>query len=210
MLRHILYIILCALSVSLTATAQVFQATSIPDSVWARMQGRSVPKNCTVRRDELRYLRLSYWDTEQQERIGEMVCNKKISQHLIDIFRELYNNRYTIGRMQLIDDFDADDVKSMEANNTSCFCYRNMTGGTAISKHGLGLAIDINPLYNPYVKGAKVSPPSARKYATKRQTRNDIPMKIDKTDLCYRLFIKHGFRWGGAWRSCQDYQHFEY
>lgn len=209
-MNRILTILIIVFSVSLTATAQVFEAKLIPDSVWTRMQGRSVPKNCPVKRTELRYLRLSYWDAAQHERVGEMVCNEKIAQHLVEIFRALYNNRYAIGRMQLIDDFDADDIKSMEANNTSCFCYRMMTGGTKISKHGLGLAIDINPLYNPYVKGNKVSPPSGRKYASRRATRKDIPMKIDKTDLCYKLFIQHGFKWGGAWKSCQDYQHFEY
>jgi len=34
-------------------------------------------------------------------------------------------------------------------------------------------------------------------------------MMIDRDDLCNRLFIEHGFRWGGDWRSSKDYQHFE-
>ena len=193
-----------------SAYSQVFEQMEIPDSVWQRMQGKSYPKGCPVKRSELRYLRLSYCGTDGKEKVGEMVCNRSVAKKLVAIFRQLYLERYPIERMQLIDDFDADDQRSMEANNTSCFCYRPSTGSkTTISKHGLGVAIDVNPLYNPYVKGSKVAPPSGRKYAFSRETRKDIPMKIDRQDLCYRLFLKQGFRWGGAWRSCKDYQHFE-
>lgn len=197
-----------ALLLSLVAEAQIFEQYSIPDSIWTRMQGKSYPKGCTMPRSELRYLRLSYYDAEAKVCVGEMVCNRAIAQDLVEIFRELYGNRYRIGRMTLIDDFNADDNRSMEANNTSCFCYRKMTNGNAISKHGLGMAIDINPLYNPYVKGKQVEPEAGRKYAFNR-TKANVPMLIDRNDLCYKLFTKHGFRWGGAWRSAKDYQHFE-
>jgi len=37
----------------------------------------------------------------------------------------------------------------------------------------------------------------------------DFPCKIDHDDLCYRLFIEHGFEWGGDWEDRKDYQHFE-
>ena len=70
-----------------------------------------------------------------------------------------------------------------------------------LSKHALGLAIDINPLYNPYVKGSIVKPERGRKYFKNPQ--------IKKNGLVYRLFIKHGFKWGGDWRTLKDYQHFE-
>lgn len=174
------------------------------------MQGVSMPKDCPVKRSELRYLKILHVTTDGTTKTGEMICNKSIANDLIDIFRELYKARYVIERIELIDNYGASDDKSMEANNTSCFNFRYMTGSTSrISKHGLGLAIDINPRYNPYVKGNKVSPNSSRPYAYNRSSRKDIPQKIDRNDLCYKLFIKHGFRWGGAWKSIQDYQHFE-
>ncbi len=202
--------LLFALLSVVPAMAQVFEQHSIPDSVWLRMQGKSYPKDCPVKRSDLRYLRLSHYDGAGKVRIGEMICNKSVANDLVEIFRELYKNRYPIECLQLIDNYDADDVRSMEANNTSCFCYRKVTGSaTKVSKHGLGLAVDVNPLYNPYVKGTKVSPPSGKKYAMRRSERKDIPMKIDRNDLCYKLFIKHGFTWGGAWRSWKAYQHFE-
>lgn len=188
--------------------SQVFQQMEIPDTVWQRMQGKSYPEGCPVKRSELRYLRLTYCGVDGKDRVGEMVCNKSVASKFVEIFRELHRQHYVIERMQLIDDYDADDVRSMEANNTSCFCYRAVTGGKTVSKHGRGLAIDINPLYNPYVKGNKVSPPSGRRYAFQRE-KSKFPMKITLQDACYKLFVKHGFKWGGAWRSCKDYQHFE-
>ena len=201
------------LLISVCAKAQmpdtVFVSMPIPDSVFHRMQGRSFKADCTIPRDELRYLRLSYRDGKGKTQQGEMVCNRAIASELVSIFRELWLADYRIGRMQLIDDYEADDIRSMEANNTSCFNFRTIAGTTTISKHGKGMAIDVNPLYNPYVRGQFVSPEAGRRWAYRRARRTDIPYKIDRQDLCYRLFVQHGFRWGGAWSSHKDYQHFE-
>ena len=186
-----------------------FQSHQIPDSIFQRMQGRSYKADCTVPRSELRYLRLSYVDAKGQTRQGEMVCNRQIASDLVDIFRQLWKAGYRIERMQLIDDYDADDQRSMEANNTSCFNFRTISGTRTISKHGRGLAVDVNPLYNPYVRNGRVEPTGGRKWAFNRERRKDIPYKIDTADLCYKLFLQHGFLWGGSWRNSKDYQHFE-
>lgn len=186
-----------------------FTVNPIPDSIFTRMQGRSYKKGCPIRREELRYLRLSHHDANGKTRVGEIICNKAIAQDLTDIFRELWKAGYRIERMELIDQYDGDDQRSMEANNTSCFNYRTIAGSTKISKHGKGMAIDINPLYNPYVKGNRVEPKNGRKWAFRRGQRKDIPYKIDHSDLCYKLFHKYGFQWGGDWRYSKDYQHFE-
>lgn len=37
----------------------------------------------------------------------------------------------------------------------------------------------------------------------------DFLHKIDHDDLCYKLFMEHGFEWGGDWKHSKDYQHFE-
>ena len=208
-LRYLLLLMLSFLAV--VSNGQVFTSVEIPDSIWHRMQGRSYPQGCEVPRSDLRYLELSYVDFEGQEHVGQMVCNKQIADDLLYIFRRLYEARYPIASMRLIDDFDADDSRSMAANNTSCFCYRRVAGSTALSKHSRGMAVDVNPLYNPcvYVRSGRVLPPEGRAYAHGRDRRKDIPGKIDATDLCYRLFVSRGFRWGGAWRTLKDYQHFE-
>ena len=206
------YIILCIVVLqSLALSAQVFIAREIPDSIWARMQGHSYPQECRIARSELRYLELSFVDFDGREHVGQMVCNKQIANDLLYIFRQLYEARYPIASMRLIDDYEADDSRSMASNNTSCFCYRRVAGSKSLSKHSRGMAVDINPLYNPcvYVKSGRVLPPEGNKYAHDRDKRKDIPSKIDTTDLCYRLFVSRGFRWGGTWRTIKDYQHFE-
>ena len=146
-------------------------------------------------------LKVQHIDFQGQPRQGIIICNKTISNDLREIFAELYKAKYPIERIRPISDYDNDDERSMQANNTSCYCYRPIEGSKKLSNHALGMAIDINPLYNPYVKGNVVKPEAGRKYAKNPQ--------IKKGDLIYRLFKKHGFRWGGEWRTLKDYQHFE-
>lgn len=186
--------------------APVFTAEPIPAAVEARMRGVSYPDDAEVKLSDLRYLRLSYVDFEGGDRIGELVCNKAIAEDLLDIFKTLYEARYPIRSIRLIDDFGGDDEASMAADNTSCFNYRRKTGMRELSKHARGLAVDINPFENPYVRPSRVRPAGAAAFADRTK---DFPHKIDKDDLCYRLFREHGFSWGGTWRSVQDYQHFE-
>ena len=208
-LRYLLVIALPLLSVA--AHGQVFASEEIPDSIWARMQGLSYPQGRGVPRSELRFLQLSHYDFEGNEHVGQMVCNRLIADDLIHIFRKLHEARYPIARMRLIDEYRADDLRSMADNNTSCFCYRPVAGSKQLSKHSRGMAVDINPLYNPclYVRSGRVLPPEGEAYAHNRDKRKDIPGKIDTADICYRLFVSRGFRWGGSWRSLKDYQHFE-
>lgn len=156
---------------------------------------------------------LLYHDFNGEEQTGELICNKAVAQDMVEIFYELYQNDYQIERIRLIDEYNGDDTASMADNNTSCFNYRVVDGTTSLSKHAYGLAIDINPFYNPYVvynKGGTgntyISPAGSEIYADRSQ---DFAYKIDENDLCYRLFIEHGFTWGGNWNSSKDYQHFQ-
>ena len=187
-----------------------FTSSPIDSVVFARMKGKSYKDNCTIPLSELRYLRVLHYDFDGNVCQGELVCNKLISNDLLEIFETLFNACYPIECMVLIDDFDADDERSMTANNTSCFNFRTVAGTNKLSAHSRGMAIDINPLYNPYVKQIRgktvVSPSAASAYVNRTK---QFPYKIDRQDLCYKLFVAHGFRWGGAWRSSKDYQHFE-
>lgn len=195
------------------AQGQTFTSTAIPDSVWLTMQGKTWHDNPYIHRSDLRYLRISHYDLEGRTHVGEMICNKLIADKLLAIFRQLYAARYPIQRMRLPDNYDADDERQMRDNNTSCFCYRNVSGSRNLSKHARGLAVDINTLYNPYIRYSKkdgsriVEPATAVKYCDRKA---NFPYKITTSDLCYKLFVKYGFTWGGAWRTMKDYQHFEY
>lgn len=167
-------------------------------------------ENLAITYDELRYVHILHIDFEGNATAGELICNEKIAQDLVEIFFELYQNEYQIEKVHLIDEYDGDDISSMEDNNTSCFNYRVIKDSDSISKHALGLAIDINPLYNPHITykdgTLEISPASAETYADRSIA---FPYKIDDTDLCYKLFKEHGFTWGGNWNSSKDYQHFQ-
>lgn len=191
-----------------------FYYEPLTDTVKQRITGISYPESgCTVPYEDLLYVGLLYHDFNGEEQSGELICNKAVAQDMVEIFYELYQNDYQIERIRLIDEYGGDDTASMADNNTSCFNYRVVDGTTSLSKHAYGLAIDINPFYNPYVvynKGGTgntyISPAGSEIYADRSQ---DFAYKIDENDLCYRLFIEHGFTWGGNWNSSKDYQHFQ-
>lgn len=187
-----------------------FTAEPLNDSTFKRMQGKSWKKGCTLQRSSLRYLKILHWNAEGKTQLGEMIVNTKIANRVLRIFRKLYEANYRIERMVLIDDYNGNDIRSMEDNNTSAFNYRTIEGRKTLSKHAQGLAIDLNTRYNPYVTRRGVSPSNGKAYAYRRNTRNDIPYKIDHQDLAYKLFKAEGFSWGGDWRYSKDYQHFEF
>ena len=188
-----------------------FTSSPIPDNIFKLMQGKSFKSNCTIQRSQLHYLRCLHIDKDGRSIVGEMIVNKTIAKDVLDIFRQLYQAKYPIERMRLIDYWDADDEKAMRANNSSSFNFRFVTHTHTVSKHGKGLAIDINTLYNPYHKrmnnGKEIVEPATGKPYLNRQQRH--PYMIKRGDLCYRLFIQKGFRWGGDWKHSKDYQHFE-
>ena len=192
------------------APAEAFSISEISDEVFARIKGKSFKDDCTLPREDLRYLHVLHKDKDGNVHEGEMIVNKHIAQDVLDILRELYENNYPIERMKLVDEYNADDELSMEDNNSSSFNFRFISHTTRVSKHGLGLAVDINTLYNPYTKvvdGERIVEPVTGEPYLDRDASFDY--KIDKDDLCYRLFIEHGFEWGGDWTDRKDYQHFE-
>ncbi len=179
-------------------------------AIFSRIKGLSYKDDCPIPVSDLRYLHVLHKGFDGQTHEGEIICNKYIAEDLLEIFEDLYEADYPIESIKLVDEFGADDEASMEANNSSCFNFRYISHTKKISKHGYGLAMDINTLYNPYVKTVDgtlvVEPATATAYADRSK---DFDYKIDEEDLAYQLFISHGFQWGGAWNSSKDYQHFE-
>ena len=178
--------------------------------IFARIKGKSYKDNCTVPVSDLRYLHVLHYGFDGQTHEGEIICNKYIAEDLLEIFEALYEANYPIEKIRLVDEYNADDESSMADNNSSSFNFRFISYTTKISKHGYGLAMDINTLYNPYVKTVdgqlSIEPANAADYVDRSQ---DFPHKIDEKDLAYKLFTQHGFEWGGAWKKSKDYQHFE-
>lgn len=194
-----------------------FSYEPLSEEIILRIAGLSYPRDSitnpakdVIPLQDLRYVKIRYIDFDGKAQNGELICNQKIAQDLVEIFSELYDRQYPLASVRLVDDFGGDDLASMEADNTSCFNFREVTssGGEShkLSLHAYGLALDLNPLYNPYVKKGKILPQSAKPYANRK---NANPYRIDHEDLAYQLFTSHGFTWGGDWKSLKDYQHFE-
>lgn len=188
-----------------------FTCSYISDELFAFMYGKSYKEGCSTPRSDLRYLQVLHKNLQGQSIVGELVVNESIAGDVLEIFRELYRNSYPIEKVRLVDWYDGDDEASMQDNNTSAFNSRNIAHTNLVSKHELGKAVDINPLYNPahkiHANGREtVEPAAGRKYLDREA---DFPYKIVRGDLCHRLFISHGFQWGGGWASSKDFQHFE-
>lgn len=194
--------------------AEAFYYEPLSEELKERITGISFPAedngDLAISYEDLRYVHILHYNFDGMSTEGELICNKFIADDLLDIFYELHRNEYQLERVRLIDEYDGDDTASMEDNNTSCFNYRVVDGSTSLSKHALGLALDINPFYNPYVTypngQIRISPKGSEPYADRD---SDFPYKIDEDDLCYKLFTEHGFTWGGNWNSLKDYQHFQ-
>jgi hypothetical protein len=198
---------------SFVAKAQTPQTTfgAIPDHVWSDMQGRSWRPNlpCATRED-LALMRIPYRDFQGETRMGAMVVARRVAPQAAAIFDEIYaSGKFRIYQMRLIDEFDGDDDRSIAANKTSGFNCR-LTDHGGLSKHALGLAIDVNPVQNPYREGNFTAPEAGRAYAEPDQRRGGITGMIIDGDVVTRAFARRGWSWGGRWKHTVDYQHFFY
>lgn len=197
--------------IATTGADRFFTVSEISDSVFAVMEGRTFKEDCTVPRDSLMYLTCLHRTADSTAVVGEMVIHRSVAPSVLEIFRKLYEACYPIEKMRLMDNYDADDDASMLDNNSSAFNFRRISRTSLISKHGMGRAVDINPLYNPNYKVMRdstvlIKPEGSGKYLNRSA---DFPYKIVRGDLCWRLFKELGFYWGGDWGNSKDYQHFE-
>lgn len=188
--------------------SSIFKIETIEETTLNRMHGNSYPDSgCEIAVSDLRYLIIPHYDGKGSIRIGELVCHQDVAEEFLYLFKELFKIKFPIERMELVDNFSGDDTNSMEANNTSAFNYRTVAGSDKLSRHALGMAIDINPLYNPCVRDESISPESGKYYADRSRW---YKYTLLKGDLVYKiLHDKFGFSWGGDWENCKDYQHYE-
>ena len=190
-------------------------AEPIPQEVREQMSGLSYKPNNNISLDDLSYLTIPHYDFNYEVQYGHMVVNASLADEVLDIFAELFDIKYPIERMELVDKYGADDFESIEYNNTSSFNYRESTTGSGnLSMHALGRAIDINPQINPYVNSSGTgSHENAREYWNRDSSiwSSEIAKAayIGSDTEIYRIFTSRGWTWGGNWSSYRDYQHFE-
>jgi D-alanyl-D-alanine carboxypeptidase-like protein len=147
---------------------------------------------------------------------GEIMVMDAAANDVLQIFNSLLEMNFPIEKARLINYYNGDDDESIADNNTSGFNHRNVEGGNALSMHAYGLAIDLNPKQNPYVKRNRngtvlsVSPPSGIDYVSRPGNRSPANGRLGMAEAVTDLFAEHGFSiWGGYWHYEVDYQHFQ-
>jgi poly-gamma-glutamate synthesis protein (capsule biosynthesis protein) len=181
----------------------------ITPAVRQRMTASHRP-GCPVPLDRLRYVRVPYLGFDGQTHRGELVVAARHAEGVVAVFEELFEARFPIRRMVLVDEYGGDDNRSMAANNTSAYNCRTVAGTDRWSEHAFGAAIDINPVQNPYVQGSSYAPAEGAPYvdvARGPRARPD-PGVIVAGGVVVRAFERIGWEWGGTWTSSKDYQHF--
>lgn len=182
-----------------------FTAEPVPPEIKKIIVGNSYKENPNIAVSDLAYLKVRHYNFAHETAEGELIVSAKLAREVLEIFSELYDNEYEIEKIRLVDYYDSDDEKSMSDNNSSAFNYRKVANTDTISMHSFGRAIDINPLINPYIVGDKIMPANGVQYSDRNLA---FLHKIDHDDICYKIFISHGWKWGGDWCNSKDYQHF--
>ena len=187
-----------------TETLPAFRSTV--RTIDAELAGRMTytwRTGCPVPLRDLRYLRVSFVRFDGTAGYGRMVVHADVARSVVGVFRALYEQRFPIRRMRLVDAYRGSDDASMAANNTSAFNCRRVTGGTSWSEHSYGRAIDLNPIQNPYVAGSTVAPPAGAAYVDRSPLRKGMVTRGVRS-----AFASIGWSWGGSWNTKKDYQHF--
>jgi hypothetical protein len=182
-----------------------FVARELSPRVRRRVSGVSWHRGCPVGLTRLRYLRIAYRGFDGRVHNGEMIANRSAVRPLRRAFGDLYRSRFPIRRMRLVDDYGGSDFRSIEADNTSAFNCRRATGGSRWSQHAYGLAVDINPIENPYVANGRTVHPASRRYLDRTRHRRGMAYR---GGALVRAFDGIGWGWGGRWPNPTDYQHF--
>ena len=209
---------LALVSISLAATLVAGASSSIATAPFqskiaplapelrAQMTGVSWHRGCPVPLSDLRLLTLSYRGFDRRSHTGRLVVNKNVATQVGAVFRKLYRTGFPIRGMQLVDVYGGSDFRSIEADNTSSFNCRQATGSSAWSNHAYGLAIDIDPIENPYVTASgSVAHRASRPYLNRSQIRRGMAYP---GGVLVNAFRSIGWGWGGYWSGDRDYQHF--
>jgi hypothetical protein len=163
------------------------------------LRGGNIPSSV---KNSLELVTVNYYGFDGKLHQGQIIVNKEIANDIVEIFKVIEETKFPVEKVVPIVEYNWSDEKSMNDNNTSSFNYRFISGSRILSMHANGLAIDINPEQNPYVKN-ETSIPAGSEYKLKNMGTIEPDSKIVKA------FKEKGWTWGGDWKSLKDYQHFQ-
>lgn len=178
---------------------------TLPHLMRESMMDVTWSEDCPVSMDDLRLVRVLHWTETGQVQWGELIVTQRVSDNVRRVFESLYQQRFPIHSLKLAYQYDGSDEESMADNNTSAFNCRKVRGTNNWSEHSYGEALDINPLWNPWVKGAKVLPKNATRFVDRTMV---VPGMINDGDAIIEVLRGEGWQWGSQKNGIRDYQHF--
>lgn len=174
----------------------------IPADVLARS---SWTEDCPVTLEELRYLTVSHYGFDGKFHTGEIIVNTSVAEDVVEVFAALHEARFPLEQMRVTSLDEVDDHPTGDFNETGSFVCRPAVGSQNWSQHAFGLAIDVNPFHNPYVKDDLVIPELASAYTDRDNVRTGM---ISQGDVVTEAFADIGWAWGGNWNTLKDWMHF--
>ena len=195
--------------------ASPFQSSiaPLPADVRAQLrQARAWQPGCPVALSDLRLLTVTHRDFDGRPQTGQLIVNKSAAQPLQRVFRKLYRLYFPIRHLQLDDAYgpaakratDADVSGSFECRRAAASPCTRATTTKSWSNHAYGLAVDLNPVENPYVGCGQSRSPKAQRYRDRSRHRRGMV-----TRPVIAAFASIGWGWGGSWSgNTKDYMHF--
>lgn len=201
---------------SLLLAGRARAETPINAAQCAAMQAHNVMNDgAPVGCERLAVVRFSYIDfAGRSHDDGTIVVLDAVAPAVQRIFAALYTHHFPIAKAQTMEAYDGDDARAMADNNTSGFNHRAVKGTGRLSLHAYGVAIDLDPVQNPYLtrSGATVTvaPPGGVDYLNRRDHRPGKSARAGMAESVVEVFAENGFvDWGGDWDDPIDYQHFD-
>lgn len=185
-----------------TSTSFASTISPVPPRVLARSTWKPI---CPVSPSQLRYLTMSFRGFDARAHTGEMLVNADVAQAVVGVFKRLFAVGFPIEEMRITPEAELNLPPTGDGNNTEAFVCRQVRGQTHWSAHAYGLAIDLNPFDNPYVKGDLVVPELASSYLDRDWVRSG--MALDGGPAV-TAFESVGWKWGGRWAEPVDFMHF--
>jgi hypothetical protein len=203
-----------ALPAALLAIAPYHSSVQpLPQPVQAQIKAEGFwHQGCPVALSALRLLTVRQWGFDGRAHTGQLVVNASAAGPLGRAFGTLYGLHFPIRHMQLADMYGPKRGRPSDGDVTASFDCRQAvpspcTGGRGTgtwSMHAFGLAVDVNPVENPYVGCGQSRDPTARKFFDRSRHRRGMV-----TPRAIRAFTAVGWGWGGAWAgNTKDYMHF--
>jgi hypothetical protein len=185
----------------------------VPASVRAELKsGGFWHQGCPVSLSQLRVLTVTYRGFDKRSHTGQLIVNQNAAAPLARVFRRLYDLHFPIHHMTIASVYGPSRSRPADGDVSGSFECRQAvpspcTGGSGTgswSNHAYGLAVDLNPVENPYVGCGQSRDPTAQSYRDRSRHRRGMV-----TARVVAAFRSIGWGWGGSWAGdTKDYMHF--